>query len=190
MDKPHDADDQSSSPDPARGSDGDRQRRRRRRAVDAAIVAAVIGAVGAVLAAIIPNLLSGDEAKPTEPPPVSEAPTHAMPPLPTPTCEGCKSGKTYQEQVGNGRGARTYRDPRVLMGEGQPVPPLRKVDVLCKLYAPVPDSPSVGKYWYLIISSPWSGRYYSTANSYLNGDSPDPTQGTHETVVDLRVPDC
>ncbi|MGH3870369.1 MAG: hypothetical protein ACRDSR_02460 [Pseudonocardiaceae bacterium] len=70
------------------------------------------------------------------------------------------------------------------------MPSLQKVDVLCKLHAPVPGSPNVGKYWYLVVSPPWSGRYYTVANSYLNGDSPDLDQGTHDTAVDLKVPDC
>lgn len=167
------------------GSTTGRDHRRRGQRRDATIIAAWIGAVAVVVSAVIaliPHLSSNESHRPG-PPEVT------MPPLPTPTCAGCKSGKTYQEQAG-ADGARTYRDPRALLGEGARVPPLQKVDVQCKLYSPVPGSPSVGKYWYLVVSPPWNGRYYTVANSYLNGDSPDPKQGTHDTEVDLRVPDC
>lgn len=160
---------------------GDRRRRR-----DATVVAAWIGAAAVVVSAviaIIPHVLAGDESQLAGP---SEV---ATPPLPTPTCAGCKAGTTYQEQVGHDD-ARTFQDPRALLGEGERVPALQTVDVLCKLYSPVPGSPSVGKYWYLVVSPPWNGRYFTVANSYLNGDSPDPHQGTHGAVVDLRVPDC
>lgn len=186
MDEPEHLTTNPRRPVPNADSMAGRGHSRRRRRRDATIIAAWIGAVAAVVSAsitIIPHLLSSDESH--------RAGSFEMtaPPLPTPTCEGCKSGKTYQEQAAHG-GARTYRDPRALLGEGERVPSLQKIDVLCKLYSPVPGSPSVGKYWYLVVSPPWNGRYYTVANSYLNGDSPDPHEGTHDTVVDLRVPDC
>lgn len=110
------------------GSTTGRDHRRRFQRRDATIVAAWIGAVAVVVSAVIaliPHLLSSNESHRPEPSEVT------MPPLPTPTCEGCKSGKTYQEQAGMD-GARTYRDSRALLGEGARVPPLQKVDVQCK----------------------------------------------------------
>lgn len=183
MDEPEQRAISPRDPVPNADSTASRDRRRRR---DATIIAAWIGAVAAVVSAFIamvPNLLSSDESHRGGPPEVTALP------LPTPTCEGCKSGKTYQEQA-RGEGARTFRDPRTLLGEGERVPSLQKIDVLCKLDSPVPSSPSVGRYWYLVVSTPWNEGYYTVANSYLNGDSPDPHQGTHNAVVDLRVPDC
>jgi hypothetical protein len=190
MGEPDQADGQPAANEDGRDSASDRDRRRRRRRRDATIVTAWIGAgavVAAAVVAIIPSLLPGDASNRTGPMPEGTATATLL--LPTPTCDSCKSGKTYPEEAGNG-GARTFRDPRAMLGEGDRVRSFQKIDVLCKLESPIPGSPSVGRYWYLVVSAPWGGRYFTIANSYLNGDSPDPSQGTHETAVDVRVPDC
>ncbi|MBW4715574.1 hypothetical protein [Saccharothrix obliqua] len=106
--------------------------------------------------------------------------------MPLPTCATCTSNVTFPEYVGRGA-AKTFRDPRAFRGAGPDVPAGQRVDVVCRFHQPdAPPSVQPG-WWYLIASSPWNRQYYSPANSYLNGDSPD---GPYLTNVDSAVPVC
>ncbi|MGH3624257.1 MAG: hypothetical protein ACRDQ5_21130 [Sciscionella sp.] len=178
----------SETPEPARKrkAEGDVKRDRWRLGASTKIALAVIPAVAAVLAAVLAAIISrnpGTESANGPPTALSSA-ARGIAPLPTPDCAGCKSGTTYPEQAGNVT-PKTFRDPRSFVGIGKELHPLQRVDVLCKLYAP--SAPSVGDYWYLVVSPPWNGRYYSPSNSFRGGDDPN---GNGSTAVDLRVPDC
>lgn len=171
---------ETQAPDPRRGTARDRSRRGTK--VVLVLIPATVAIAAAVLFVVIRREPTSEPAY--NPPTALSSESRGSAPLPTPDCIGCKSGRTYAEQVGNGS-PNTYRDPRSFVGEGKNLRPLQRVDVLCKLYAP--SAPSVGDYWYLVVNPPWNGRYYSPSNSFLNGDYPN---GNGSTAVDLHVPDC
>lgn len=95
------------------------------------------------------------------------------------------SDRTYTQTVNTPQGARTYTNPRSLVGEGPRVENRKTVEVSCKIIAP--SAPSVGTYWYRITSPPWNNQYYSPTNSFLNGD---PIGGPYAHDVDPNVPYC
>lgn len=155
------------------------------RAARIGLIAAVIGLIGAMIGpvgSVITDFLRSD-GSPKAKQPVPVLPLDSPPGMrPAPTCEGCASGTTYSEQASpTGSGARTFANPYTYGGASDRVAPGQYVDVVCKLYAF--SSPSVDPgYWYLLASPPWNGRYYSPANSYINGG--------HGRDTDFRVPDC
>jgi hypothetical protein len=62
------------------------------------------------------------------------------------------------------------------------------VEVVCRFFQPnADDSVKHDGWWYLISSPPWNRRYYTIANSYLNGDPPE---GPYINTVDNGVPVC
>jgi hypothetical protein len=119
-------------------------------------------------------------------PPAATGTSHR--PMPLPTCRTCVTGKTFPVRVGpRSSGARTFRDPLALGGEGDLVKPRQRVWVVCRFHDPhAPASVGPG-WWYLIASPPWRRQYYSPANSFLNGD---PAKGPYDTVVNRNVPVC
>lgn len=135
------------------------------------VAAAVVIVTGAVVAAATGVLGNPDSVGSTDS-------IGSSPPL--------VPGRTYTETVNSPAGARTYRNPHTLTGEGPRIDNRTNVHVLCKIAAPTASS--VGTYWYRIASQPWNNQYYSPANSFLNGDSPDGSSSTH--VVDDTVPNC
>jgi hypothetical protein len=152
----------------------------------ATVLAAV---VGVVLTAVINKLDDGSSNTPSTPSQES-APlqSEALDEMPLPTCLTCISGgRTFIQQAGAGNLKPTFQDPRAFKGKGPPVPPGQQVEVVCRFYDPhAPASVQPG-WWYLIASPPWNRRYYTVANSYLNGD---PAEGPHLTQVDSGVPEC
>jgi hypothetical protein len=108
--------------------------------------------------------------------------------MPMPNCPTCFfGGKIFTEQAGGPAAKPTFRDPRAFAGQGQAVLPGQRVEMVCRFYQP--NAPLTVKpgWWYLIASSPWNRRYYTVANSYLNGDPPE---GPHITKADNGVPEC
>jgi hypothetical protein len=111
--------------------------------------------------------------------------TSAQDGMPPPTCTTCIAGsKTFPEQASTG-GAATFRDPRAFLGRGVRVSPLQQVEVVCQFYDF--NAPSVRPGWWYLLAGPWRRGYYSSANSYLNGDPPE---GPHLTPTDNGVPRC
>lgn len=95
---------------------------------------------------------------------------------------------TYVEQLPEHGGQRpTFRDPRMLKGQGPSIQPGQQVEVVCRFHVPNGSPSTQPGWWYLIASSPWNQEYYTVANSYLNGDAPE---GPHITEVDSSVPIC
>lgn len=150
----------------------------------ATVLAAV---VGVVLTAVIGKIDNGSSNTPSSPPPASAQPV-VPDEMPLPDCPTCISGgKTFSQQAGAGNLKSTFRDPRAFMGKGPSVQPGQQVEVVCRFYDPhAPASVQPG-WWYLIASPPWDRKYYTVANSYLNGD---PIEGPHLTSVDNGVPEC
>jgi tRNA A-37 threonylcarbamoyl transferase component Bud32 len=104
----------------------------------------------------------------------------------TPTCTGCTTGTTYPAQAPP-TGATTFMNPFRENGRGPRVPFNARIEVICKVYAPSEPSVDPG-YWYLVATAPWNGRYYTPANSYLNGG--DGPGGVPDPDVDPTIPDC
>jgi hypothetical protein len=129
---------------------------KRRRAIIAGVPSALLLAVGLVTWLII------SQSNPPSPP----------------------SGGAHAETVNSVAGARTFRDPHALSGEGVRVDNETTVQVSCKITSNILPS---GRYWYRIASAPWNNQYYSPAISYLNGDPPG---GPYSRVLDPAVPDC
>jgi hypothetical protein len=108
--------------------------------------------------------------------------------------DGCFIGRlegtsppVYAEQVVPELSARTFLDYHSASGEGPTIGAEQVVQVFCKVYDPTIPSVLPGGYWYRIASAPWRGRYYSPANSFLNGDPPG---GPYTHSTDLSVPNC
>lgn len=141
-------------------------------------VVTVFIAVGAVAF----SALLSDQSTP------SAAPT--TPPLEmlTPDCSTCfEGGKTFTQQALTDKAKNTFQDPYALTGLGPPVQPGQQIEVVCRFHdAKAVPSIQPG-WWYLIASPPWNRQYYTPANSYFNGDSPE---GFHITKVDSGVPVC
>lgn len=82
---------------------------------------------------------------------------------------------------------QTYSNP-LQAPDGPQLAPYQMVDVSCKVYAvPFPSALPDG-YWYRIESTPWNGRYYALANTFLNGDRIG--SAAAPTNTDSAVPDC
>ncbi|MGH3771962.1 MAG: WD40 repeat domain-containing protein [Pseudonocardiaceae bacterium] len=104
-----------------------------------------------------------------------------------PWLAGISAGKTFTEQAGGVSEKHTFRDPLRFAGSGPSVAGGQLVEVVCRFYDPnAPASVKPG-WWYLIASPPWNRKYYTVANSYLNGDPPG---GPYVTPVDNGVPTC
>lgn len=121
-------------------------------------------------------------------PPSAEVPAKFQG-MPIPDCPTCfPGGNTFTEQENGGdSGARTFRYPRDLAGEGDRVPVGQRVEVVCRFQDPNADRTVQPGWFYLIDSSPWNRQYYAVANSFLNGDPPE---GPPDTPVDVSVPIC
>lgn len=156
----------------------------------ATLVAALIAGAATVLVAVINN----DDREPTsrEPPlPVGSPAVVGSPPVkpPEPTCPTCApGGMTFTQQVnsGNAEGTTSFRNPYASSGSGPRVRNGQRVEVVCRLRALGGGTLTSG-WWYLIDSPPWNREFYTPANSYLNGD---PVEGTSDSAVDYRVPEC
>ena len=95
------------------------------------------------------------------------------------------SGTPREEQTGS-LGANTFADPNTLQDQALKIPPHTTVTVRCYVYAPSIPSVLPDGNWYLLETTPWTGRWVP-ANSFMNGDVPGgPT--LHNT--DFAVPKC
>ncbi|MFJ9909611.1 hypothetical protein ACIRVK_43545 [Streptomyces sp. NPDC101152] len=92
----------------------------------------------------------------------------------------------HGEQEGS-HGVNTFTNYHNASGMGPRIAAGQWVDVTCKVYDPTIPSVTPGGYWYRITSSPWSGAYYSPANTFMNGDS---WGGPYTHDTDFAVPDC
>jgi hypothetical protein len=124
---------------------------------------------------------SGEVAPPVgpafhKPPPALEALDNAVPDAKGPV----------HERVWAEEGARTFKNPYALSGEGLRVPYNKKVLVACKIYWPELRSVKHRGYWYRLLTAPWKG-LYSPANSYWNGQKPG-EPASHP--VDWHVKPC
>lgn len=94
----------------------------------------------------------------------------------------------FEQTVISSNAARTFADPLNGIGEGPSIDANTTVLVSCRMFSDVFASVPDGWY-YRIESSPWNGRYYAPANSFLNGDPPD-DRSQWVTPTDLNVPVC
>lgn len=153
-------------------------------------VVAALGLAALIAAGVIFWLSTGgsDADTPTgtpKPAAASGTNTATSPVQTTVSSPPFRPGATYTQTVNTTEGANTYTDPYNLVGLGPRVDDGTSVQVSCKIVAP--GVRSVGLYWYRIADPPWSDRYYSPANSWLNGD---PIGGPYTRVVDETVPYC
>jgi hypothetical protein len=121
---------------------------------------------------------SGPESEPEvrTPPPVLQARDKAVPDAKGPV----------RERVWALEGARTFKNPYDIAGEGARVPHNTVVMVACKIYWPELRSVKRDGYWYRLLTPPWKG-LYSPANSYWNDDKPgEPANSS----VDWSVKEC
>ena len=145
---------------------------RRRRWPVLAAVAGVLAAAAAVIVIVTSSGHSGATPK--------AAPTDSAA-LPTRGTEGA----SFIEESGS-LGANTFADPVKLQDQALKIPPHTQINVRCYVYAPSIPSVLPDGNWYLIDTSPWTGRW-TPANSFMNGDVPGgPT--LHNT--DFTVPKC
>ncbi|HST41622.1 MAG TPA: hypothetical protein VLK58_19040, partial [Conexibacter sp.] len=119
----------------------------------------------------------GADPAPPDATPVPQPSNPAPPPAP----------RTWREQQGT-HGVDTFTNPANASGKGPRIEPFQWVDVLCKVHAPQIASVNPDGYWYRIATAPWSGNYYSPANTFWNGDVPGQKPYTHNT--DFNVPNC
>jgi hypothetical protein len=117
-----------------------------------------------------------EEAAFHHPPPALEAADRAVPDAKGPV----------HERVWAEEGARTFKNPYALSGEGLRVPYNKVVMVECKIYWPELRSVKHSGYWYRLLTPPWRPRY-SPANSFWNGQKPGEPP-SHP--VDWRVRTC
>ena len=61
------------------------------------------------------------------------------------------------------------------------------MSVSCKVYDPFIASVNPDGYCYRIATSPWNNAYYSSANTFMNGD---PYGGPYTHNTDFAVADC
>lgn len=158
--------------------------RRRRVVLVAALGCVLLTAISIAVWALVPDLHTATPVGASG----TTDPANGMAPSPVLTTVSSPSfvpGQTFIQTVHTPQGARTYTDPYNLLGEGPRVDNHTSVHVSCKIVAP--GVPSVGIYWYRIADPPWNDRYYSPANSWLNGDS---IGGPYESIVDATVPYC
>lgn len=155
-------------------------------AVVVPLTVAFVGAAGVVIAAKIKEQHASTPSQATAPSRPEDSGD-----MPVPNCLTCitgAGGRTFTEQADGGSAKPTFRNPLVFGGLGRPVQPGEKIEVVCRFYQPdAPPSVKHDGWWYLIASSPWNRKYYTVANSYLNGDPPE---GPYSTNVDNGVPEC
>jgi hypothetical protein len=159
------------------------------------VIVAIIGAVGAIaaaLVAILPGLFNntGDSAHATTPSvsATATAPSAARtspPGSPTPSAPTrsaiASTGQLHLEEAYNHLGSDLFADPTgAAVTSGPPSIPFgAKVWVKC--WAPNESSMSSINVFYLVESAPYTGEY-APANTFLNADTP----GT----LDPKVPEC
>jgi hypothetical protein len=157
-----------------------------------AITVALIGAVGAVVAAVIPTVAGNSTNSPAADSrssipsasiPASKSVISKSKPSPTGAHQG--SGSRTEQEANTG--ANTFSDPHNASGKGPEITPGKHVFVSCKLNDPSIASVNPGGYWYRIASAPWNNHYYAAANTFLNGD---PWGGPYTHPTDLGVNNC
>lgn len=95
--------------------------------------------------------------------------------------------QTWSEQETPNHPVNTFTDYHNASGMGPAIAAGEWVQVACKVYDPTIASVNPDGYWYRIASPPWSGAYYSPANTFMNGD---PYGGPYTHNTDFAVPDC
>jgi hypothetical protein len=161
-----------------------------RQRVEEASVGIVVGIVVVVVGGIVLAFILGRnsvsnggggstrESEPLvrTPPPALQARDKAVPDAKGPV----------RERVWALDGARTFKNPYNVSGEGSRVPQNAVVMVACKVYWPELRSVKQDGYWYRLLTAPWKG-LYSPANSYWNDDKPgEPANSS----VDWSVKEC
>ncbi|MFI1645529.1 hypothetical protein ACH4XT_01075 [Streptomyces avidinii] len=126
---------------------------------------------------------------PTPPsPPTSKPPGPAAstPIAPPPAATPPHAKRTVSEQSGS-HGSPTFLTPRNASGPGERIPAHTWVEAECRVYEPGIKTANPGGWWYRIATSPWSGRYYAVANTFMNGDAPGQQPPTD---TDWSIPIC
>lgn len=165
------------------------EKRRWGPAVLVPIAVALIGAVGAIAAAVIPAMAGGHATAPpsTAPPSTvspSNAPTSrttqgsASPPVPA---SSPAKGKLHWEETYNHLGTDVFSDNYGDAVTSGPESISFGTWVEVKCWAPNKSGMGSINVFYLIESAPWKGDY-APANTFLNGD----TSGD----LDPKVPEC
>jgi hypothetical protein len=163
--------------------------RERLEEIGVGVVVGVLGGVGVVIVLVVIGLNVGSgggsrsevesgtvTSANQKPPPALEAADEAVPDVDGPV----------HERVWAQEGARSFKNPYDLTGEGLRVPYNEAVEVACKIYWPELRSVKQDGYWYRLLTPPWKGRY-SPANSYWNGQKPG-EPASHP--VDWKVKTC
>lgn len=95
--------------------------------------------------------------------------------------------QTWSEQETPNHPVNTFLNYHNASGIGPAIAAGQWVEVACKVYDPAIGSVNPDGYWYRIASAPWSGAYYSPANTFMNGD---PYGGPYTHNTDFAVPNC
>jgi hypothetical protein len=157
-----------------------------------AITVALIGAFGAIAAAVIPALTGGHA---TTPPSPTTSATSVTTSTATDTASGPASspspsmiassrdslGKLYTEETYNHLGTDVFKDPMGDAVTSGPVSIPFGTYVRVKCWAPNESGMSSINAFYLVETRPWVGEY-APANTFLNAD----TSGS----LDPHVPEC
>jgi hypothetical protein len=155
------------------------------------IAVALIGAVGAIAAAVLPGRTDGNATPPSATPTSSTAPVRAPSssastatgpaPAPSVSVPAKASGQLHWEETYNHLGTDVFSNnygDAVVSGAGS-MPFGTWVQVRC--WAPNDSGMGSINVFYLIETSPWKGDY-APANTFLNAD----TSGD----LDPKVPEC
>jgi hypothetical protein len=96
-------------------------------------------------------------------------------------------GRTFIEREYPHSPVKTFIDCHGPSGVGMSIAANQVVRVYCRVFDVSIPSVEPGGYWYRIASPPWNGKYWSPANTFLNGDPPF---GPYRHPTDLNVPKC
>jgi hypothetical protein len=118
------------------------------------------------------------------------APSTGSPKQPSPTPPGPPThppNPNHTEQETPNQPVNTFTNYHNASGVGPAIAAGQWVEVSCRVYDPTIASVNPDGYWYRIASSPWNNAYYSTANTFMNGD---PYGGPYTHNTDFSVPLC
>jgi hypothetical protein len=150
--------------------------RQRERLSPPPITAVLIGAVAAVIAALITSAPGFFHASGGSSTPAAGTATAAISPsLPSPT-RSSAAGTLHKEEAYNHLGTEVFRNPMGSAIAGGPVSIPFGTQVLVKCWAPNESGMTSISAFYLVETPPWAGEY-APANTFLNADTsgvPDP----------------
>jgi hypothetical protein len=148
---------------------------------DGASTVAKIGLIATLLGALIAGTATVGASL------INKESNHTLPGVATMPQLAEEKTVTEQVQTSNPAGAPTFPDSRAFKRQGPWAKPGQEVEVACRFLDPKAAPNWQSDWWYVVVSPPWNGQFYTPAIFYLNGDPPE---GPYGTDVDGRVPVC